>query len=246
MPTTSHPFHFHFKNYRAGCLATSLNAPLRAPVRLNMSAVLLGIRISDGDGDRNLLNRNLVHDTVLGVGRRADDVGLVDDRVGDVGNGRDGRRGGCDFRDRRDGLNDLGNRGRLDVVHGDAAGTHGVCGCVGLCGHRGDGADDGRDGGLSSWGAGLEGVGVAGAVLDFNVSAKALGGAGAVIGLEDLGHLLDFALALLRLRLQGGCEDGAVFDAAREVGAGVDCGLESVDVPAVHEVGMVSVACGIR
>jgi hypothetical protein len=209
-------------------------------MRLNVSAVLLSIRIGNSDCDLNFLNRNLIHDAVLGVGRSADDVvGLVDDRVGDVGDGGNGRRDG------RDGLDDLGDGGGVDVVHGHAAGSHGVCGRVRLRRNRRNGADGGRDGGLSSGCAGLEGVCVAGAVLDWDVSAETLCGALAVVRHEGLGHLLDFALALLELGLQGRGEDGAVFDAAGEVGAGVDGGLEGVNVPAVHEVGVVSVACGL-
>jgi hypothetical protein len=84
---------------------------------------------------------------------------------------------------------------------------------------------------------------VLGAVLDGDVTAETFSGARAVVLAEVLGDFFDLALALLLLGLQGAGEDGAVFDAARGVGAGVDGGLEGLDVPAVDEVGVVSVAC---
>jgi hypothetical protein len=85
-------------------------------------------------------------------------------------------------------------------------------------------------------------VGVLGAVLDGDVTAETISGTGAVVLAQVLGDVFNLALALLLLGLQGAGEDGAVFNTARGVGAGVDGGLEGLDVPTVDEVGVVSVA----
>jgi hypothetical protein len=114
---------------------------------------------------------------------------------------------------------------------------------IGLCRYWGGAAADNGSGSGLVLRATLEGSSVARAVLDRYVSAKTLCGAGAVVVAECGGHLLDVALALLGFGLEAGGEDGAVFDAARFVGAGVDGGLEGVDVPAVHEVAVVAVTC---
>lgn len=61
--------------------------------------------------------------------------------------------------------------------------------------------DDGCDGGLAAV-TGGQGLGVSRAVLDRDVAAEALGGTGAVVVAEDLGDVLDFALALLGFGLK--------------------------------------------
>ena len=103
-------------------------------------------------------------------------------------------------------------------------------------------------GGLA-WLVGLVGsdrVGVARTVLDGNVTTDTVGGgASAVVVLESLGHVLDLAHVLLKFGLQGISKDGAVLDAARRVGAGGNGFLESINVPSVHKVTVVSAACWV-
>jgi hypothetical protein len=227
-------------------LAASLGTPLLAPMRLNVPPVLLRCGVSDGDGDCDFLDGDFVHDARGGVCSRRYNLAVSVDSVLDVcsssdNGGSSGRNNGWESRDDRR----RRNSGGLNGEDGDAARAHGVSGGVGLCGDRSDRGDDGLGGGLVARAARLEGVGVAGAVLDGDVAAETLCGAGAVVLHEHLGHLLDLALALLSFGLERRCEDGAVFDAAGQVGAGVDGGLEGVDVPAVHEVAVVSVACGV-
>jgi hypothetical protein len=66
---------------------------------VSVSAVLLGIRgIRDRNRDLDQVDRNLVHDSILGVRRGANNVGLVGDRVCDVRNGRNDGRSSCDDR----------------------------------------------------------------------------------------------------------------------------------------------------
>jgi hypothetical protein len=47
---------------------------------------------------------------------------------------------------------------------------------------------------------------------------------------------------LFGLGLEATSKDGAVLNTTRGVGAGADGGLESVDIPTVDEIGVVSVA----
>jgi hypothetical protein len=62
-------------------------------MRVSVSAMLLGIRgVRDRDCDLDEVDRNLVHDSILGVRRGANNVGLVGDRVGNVRNRRDDGR----------------------------------------------------------------------------------------------------------------------------------------------------------
>lgn len=198
-----------------------------------------GLRaFGDGDGDFDLLDANLVHDAILGVDGGGDDAVVVAVVVG-VGGRSGGRRG-----NRRGRRASRGSR-RRDVVHGNASWALGVGRGVALRGDRGDRRHGRLGGGLAAAGARLERVGVFGAVLHGDVTAETVGGAGAVVVLERGGGVLDLAGALLGLGLEVAREDGAVFDAAGEVGARVDGGLEGIDVPTVDEVGVVSVSGGV-
>jgi hypothetical protein len=90
--------------------------------------------------------------------------------------------------------------------------------------------------------AGVERVGVLRTVLDGNVTAEAVGGSGAVVLLEVIGHGLDLALGLLGLGLEGVSEVNTVLDTAGGVCAVIDSVLEGLDVPAVDEISMVTIA----
>jgi len=198
---------------------------------------------TNSGGDDNLNNGNLVHDTVLGVGRGGHNL-IVLQGVGDVGNGGDDGRsvighGG------RGGLGDHGGRA-LDVVDRDTAATEGVGRSVGLSRDRGGSrGGDGLDGLLVVLVASLEGRGVLGSVLNLDVTAEAVRRTSAVVDVENLGHVLDLARGLLGLGLEASGEDRAVLNATREVGAGLDSLLEGIDVPAVDEISVVSVGSGV-
>jgi hypothetical protein len=193
-----------------------------------MPAMLLGRIVRDRNSDRNFLDRDFVHDTLRRIRGCAHDVRVLG--FGQDGRGSDSRRRG-------------GSRGRsLDIEFGDSTWALGLGGCVGLGRDRCDRGQRGGGSGLVGR-AGLERVGVAGAVLHGDVAAEAFSGARAVVGFEDGWHGLDVALALLGFGLERGSEDGAVFDAAGGVGALGYSGLENVNVPAVHEVAVVAVAC---
>jgi hypothetical protein len=84
---------------------------------------------------------------------------------------------------------------------------------------------------------------VSGSVLDGDVAAERVGRTSAVVVVEHLGHLGNLASVLLLLGLEATGENGAVLNAAREVGASVDGRLEGIDVPSVHEIGVVTTAC---
>jgi len=196
---------------------------------------------TNSGGDDNLNNGNLVHDTVLGVGRGGHNLVILQG-VGDVGNGGDDRRSVIGHGGRRGGLGDHGGRA-LDVVDRDTAATEGVGRSVGLSRDRGRSrGGDGLDGLLVVLVASLEGSGVLGSVLNLDVTAEAVGRTSTVVDVEDLGHVLDLAHGLLGLGLEASGEDRAVLNATREVGAGRDSLLEGIDVPAVDEISVVSVA----
>jgi hypothetical protein len=86
---------------------------------------------------------------------------------------------------------------------------------VRLSRHRGDRRESGLDGLLVFLVSSLEGRSVLGSVLDRDVTAKAVGRTGAVVNVEDLGHVLDLAGGLLGLGLQTAGEDGAVLNTTR-------------------------------
>lgn len=196
---------------------------------------------TNSGGDDNLNDGDLVHDTVLGVGRSGHNL-VVLQGVGDVGNGGDDRRDVTGHGGGRGGLGDHGGRA-LNVVDRDTAATEGVGRSVGLSRDRGRSRrDDGLDGLLVVLVASLEGRGVLRSVLNLDVTAEAVGRTSAVVDVEDLGHVLDLAHGLLGLGLEASGEDRAVLNATREVGASLDGRLESVGVPAVDEISVVSVA----
>jgi hypothetical protein len=214
-----------------------------AAMRVRVAAEL-GCGVN-GDSDVDLLNGDLVHDSVLGVGGGRDDLALGGSSLLNDRRGGDGGCGRCSV-----GLGGCGRCGvGLDVVHGDTAtplvGDLGPGRGVRLrwhrCGRGGDGDGHGRLVSITN----LEGLGVLGAELDGDVSAKAVRGTIAVVVVEaqNLGRLgLDLAGALLSLGLEVGCEVDAVLDAARWVGAVVDSSLQNVGVPAVDEISVVSVS----
>lgn len=212
---------------------------------VSVSAVLrLVAVICDGDSNSNFLNRNFVHNAGRCVGSCADNFafgGSLDVRLG-WGGSDNGCGGGFDLGG--SGGLDLGSSrsvGRLDGEDGDTTGSLAASWGVALGRDRGNARDDGCGSGLvgAAW---LEWVGVSRTVLDRDVSAKTLGGASAVVLLENRGHVLDLAFSLLGLGLEGRREVLAVLDAAGGVGAVVHSSLKNVDVPAVNEIGMVSVA----
>jgi len=224
------------QNFRRGFLVMECMAVVR------VAAVLLLVVVggnSDCDGD--LLNRHLVHHASGRVRRRRDD--LFAGVLGALGGGRSDGWGSSLG---SIGSGDCGGDGgrRLDVVDGDAA-------AVGICylaaggrvagDWRGSDAGDLGDNGLACV-AVLERLGVAGTVLDWDVAAETLSWAGAVVGLENLGHVVDLALTLLELSLELAGKVLAVFGSAGGVGAVIDSGLKSVDVPAVHEITVVTVS----
>ena len=188
--------------------------------------------------DDNLDDGNLVHDTILGVGGGRDNV-ITLKSISDVSKRGDGRRSGVTS-GAGAGL-DHGGRA-LNVVDGDTTSAHGASRGVRLSGHRGDRGKGGGNGLLVILVSSLKGRGVLRSVLDGNVTAETLGGTSTVVDGEDLGHGLDLASGLLGLGLETGREDRAVLNTTRGVGAGSDGGLESVDVPAVDEISVVSVA----
>jgi hypothetical protein len=197
---------------------------------MHMAAALSSGVGSDGDVD--LLDGDHVHDSVLGVGRSRDDLALRGSGVLKVGRRSDGGGGGNVA-----GL-DIVNRDTATPLVGDLGPGRGVRLRRHRCGRGGNG--DGHGGLLG--GTGLERSGVLGAVLDGDVAAKAVAGTIAVVDAENLGHGLDLAGALLSLSLEVAGEVLAVLDTARGVGAVVDGSLEGVDVPAVDEISVVSVA----
>jgi hypothetical protein len=218
------------------------------PAVLVCVAAALGV---DGDGLDNLLDGDLVHDTVAGVGGGGDDAIILGGSILGVGGSGDGRRGSGLVRS--SGRCGLGLRcgssssASLDSEDGDTATERvgralGAGRCVAEGRHRGNGRDAGLDGLLVALVTALEGSSVLRAVLDGNVSAETVRGTGAVVGVEGLGHGLDLALALFGLGLEATSKDGAVLNTTRGVGAGADGGLESVDIPTVDEIGVVSVA----
>jgi hypothetical protein len=200
---------------------------------MHMAAALSSGVGSDGDVD--LLDGDHVHDSVLGVGRSRDDLALRGSGVLKVGRRSDGGGGGGGGS--VTGL-DIVNRDTATPLVGDLGPGRGVRLRRHRCGRGGDG--DGHGGLLG--GTGLERSGVLGAVLDGDVAAKAVGGTITVVDAENLGHGLDLAGALLSLGLEVAGEVLAVLDTARGVGAVVDGSLEGVDVPAVDEISVVSVA----
>ena len=212
--------------------------PLEMRIRMPPMPLLIRAVIRNRDRNRHLLDRHLIHNTVLGVRARRDDLsrgGVV--HIDRLGGGRNDRLRRVHWRRHRH-----RRRLTLNIVLTNPTRPLRACGRIAL---RGDGGD-GRDFGLGGWfvaGAWLERVGVLGAVLDGDVSTQALRRAGAVVCAQGFGQVLDFAGCLFGLGLQAGGEDGAVFDAAGRVGAGCDGRLEGGDVPAVDEVGVVAVAC---
>jgi hypothetical protein len=227
------------------CLVATLSVLpcVRLSVRMPLVPHLVAV-VCNGDSDGDLLNCNYILDAVRSVSSGADNLAssrCVDFLLGGGrGNNGSSRSRGSEYTG-RDAGNDLGNGRGLDVVDRDTSWTLGASGRVALSGNGSDAGEDGGSGWLI-WGSGLEGVGVARTILDGNVSAESLGGAGTVVVVEGLGHLLDLALALCGLALEAGGENGAVLNATGEVGALGDGGLEGIDVPAVHEVTVVAVA----
>jgi len=210
-------------------------AMLTAAVHVSVTAVMgrcsLGT-FGNGNGNLDLLDANLVDNAILGVGGGGNDAAVIGCRV----------LGDCSRCDGRGGRGSS-RSGRFDVVHRDAGCAFRVGRGVALGGDRGSR----RQGGLGRWlatsGAGLEGVGVLGTILDWDVTTETIGRSGAVVVLERRGGVLNFAGALLGFGLEFARENGTVFDAARQIGASVDGRLEGIDVPTVDEIGMVTVSC---
>jgi len=203
-----------------GLLVTSTK--VLAHMRVSVTAVLwlVGCILGDGHNDNDLFDSNLVDNTSGSVccGRHNLSVG-VNILLGGSRSRCDGGRSrwyldlGClRCLILRGWCRRLGLRS-VDIILRDTSGSLAPGRCVALCGHRGDAGEDRLSSGLG-WATWLEWVGVSGAVLNRNVSAESLRGAGAVVLRENSRHFLNITLVLLCFGLEFAAEVLAIFGTA--------------------------------